>query len=253
MVAIDETFPRFIQDNIDRLKKSGLINTVIVPDKVAIIMPYYNDKEFLTKSVSAIMAQDFNDWELFIADDGSDEDKKAVNILASHPKIHITETTNQGPAAARNIIMDLFPIKEFTHIAFCDSDDMWEPNYLATQLATIRDNDMVYCSVNHKFKDGTAAYPLGIPDPDVYPGNKVMVNTPFIFISSVVCKQEAIGWNRFDSQLDSIEDWEMWLRLDKQGKRIFHNPEKLVTYTVKSGMAGKRTEEQVNIIKKKYA
>ena len=253
VVAIDETFPRFIQDNIDRLKKSGLINTVIVPDKVAIIMPYYNDKEFLTKSVSAIMAQDFNDWELFIADDGSDEDKKAVNILASHPKIHITETTNQGPAAARNIIMDLFPIKEFTHIAFCDSDDMWEPNYLATQLATIRDNDMVYCSVNHKFKDGTAAYPLGIPDPDVYPGNKVMVNTPFIFISSVVCKQEAIGWNRFDSQLDSIEDWEMWLRLDKQGKRIFHNPEKLVTYTVKSGMAGKRTEEQVNIIKKKYA
>ena len=139
-----------------------------------------------------------------------------------------------------------------THIAFCDSDDVWNQDYLTKQLKALGDNDMVYCSVNHVFENGEKAVPFGIPDPEIYPGGEVMLETPFIFISSVLCKRETIGFNRFDSKLDSVEDWEMWLRLDKQGHKICYNQEKLVTYTVKQGMASKRKQEQVDIIKIKY-
>lgn len=221
-------------------------------------MPYYNDPN-LIKSVSAITGQTYQNWELFIVDDGSDMDKSASNILASHPKIRHHWQKNSGPAAARNLVLNYLTDKEkqtgykdFTHIAFCDSDDIWNKDFLVSNLAYICDNDMVYCSVNHRFEDGSVAVPFGIPDPVEYPGREIMLATPFIYISSVLCKKDAIGFNRFDSQLDSIEDWEMWLRLDKQGNKICHNPEKLVTYTVKNGMAAKRTDEQVNIIRNRY-
>ncbi len=250
-VSIDSSFPKFVQENQDYLREKGLLDNIVDP-KVAIIMPYYNDNHNLLKSVGAITGQSYQNWELFIVDDGSDEDKKAIKILASHPKIKQFEKTNGGPASARNAALDMIE-KEFTHIAFCDSDDIWDNTFLEKQLKAIGDNDMVYCSVNHAFEDGSVAIPYGIPDPEVYPGREVMLETPFIFISSVLCKREVIEMHRFDSKLDSVEDWEMWLRLDKFGNKICHNPEKLVTYTVKNGMAGKRTEEQVDIIKRKYS
>lgn len=256
-VSIDNTFPKFVQENQDYLRTRGLLDNTPEP-KIAIIMPYYNDPN-LIKSVSAITGQTYQNWELFIVDDGSDMDKSASNILASHPKIRHHWQKNSGPAAARNLVLNYLTDKEkqtgykdFTHIAFCDSDDIWNKDFLVSNLAYICDNDMVYCSVNHRFEDGSVAVPFGIPDPVEYPGREIMLATPFIYISSVLCKKDAIGFNRFDSQLDSIEDWEMWLRLDKQGNKICHNPEKLVTYTVKNGMAAKRTDEQVNIIRNRY-
>lgn len=248
-VPIDNTFPKFVQENQEYLRNKGLLDSTPDP-KVAIIMPYHNDPT-LVKSVSAIIGQTYQNWTLFIVDDGSDIDKRATNILASHPKIKHFEKVNGGPASARNSALDIIG-KDFTHIAFCDSDDVWDKNFLVANLSKIGDNDMVYSSVNHVFENGQPAYPYGIPDPDEYPGGEVMLATPFIFMSSVLCRKDAIGFNRFDTQLDSVEDWEMWLRLDKQGKKIIHNPEKLVTYTVKNGMAAKRTDEKVNIIRNRY-
>lgn len=241
---IDESFPKFVQDNQQYLSERGLLDV----DRVAIIMPYYNDDK-LVNSVAAIMSQTFLNWKLFIIDDGSE--KKAINILANHPKIQIIEQTNQGPAAARNLGLDSLD-SSFTHVAFCDSDDIWDNDYLMKQLSYIGTNDIVYSSVRHVFDNGQIAIPWGIPNPDKYPGREVMLNTPFIYISSVVMRLHPATQHRFDIRLDSIEDWDMWLRLDKEGYSFIHNTEKLVTYTVKSGgMAGKRTDEKIKLLKEK--
>jgi beta-1,4-mannosyl-glycoprotein beta-1,4-N-acetylglucosaminyltransferase len=249
-VIIDNTFPQFVVNNQEYLIKKGLLD---IP-KVAIIMPYYNDKTFITKSVGAILNQTFQNWELFIVDDGSDMDKRAINILAAHPKIHHCGIPNSGPAAARNYGLDIINKDDsFTYIAFCDSDDIWMEDFLVSNLATIGDNDIVYSSVNEVFEDGQRAYPYGIPDPEEYPGKEVMLATPFIYISSVLCRKECLSLLRFDSELDSIEDWSMWLTLDEKGYKFKKNNQKLVTYTVKeNGMAGKRTEDKSKLLRKKH-
>lgn len=251
-VEIDSSFPQYIQDHKRELLEKGLCTYYHPAQKVAIVMPYYNDP-FLTKSVAAIMGQTFKNWHLFIIDDGSDSKYDAKKVLASHPKVSIFYMPNSGPSKARNRALAI--IKEhggFTHIAFCDSDDIWNPNYLVANLATIGDNDIVYCSVNEQFENGQVAIPYGIPDPPEYPGREVMLETPFIYISGVVCKIECLPLLEFDSRLDSIEDWDMWLRLDEAGFRFKKNHRKLLTYTVKNGMAGQRTEEKLQLLKQKH-
>jgi len=39
---------------------------------VAIVMPYFNEKDLLVKSVEAIYNQTYTDWHLYLIDDGSD-------------------------------------------------------------------------------------------------------------------------------------------------------------------------------------
>lgn len=251
-VLITNTFPTFVQNNVSYLHNIGLIDPGGVPT-VAIVMPYYNDTVNLTKSVSAIMAQTFVNWHLFIVDDGSDMSKMASDILANHHKITIIYQKNSGPAAARNTALDKISTQSwFTHIAFCDSDDIWDNDFLEYQLNNIGSSDIVYSSVKHQFENGQTAYPYGIPDPEEFPGFDVMLDQPFIFISSVLCKASVLKYERFDTKLDSIEDWDMWLRLCRNGLKFFKNKETSITYTVRQGMASKRTEDKVSLMKHKF-
>jgi beta-1,4-mannosyl-glycoprotein beta-1,4-N-acetylglucosaminyltransferase len=258
IVPIDSTFPKYVQNYQSYLTEIGLIGGVYSdPTKVAIIMPYYNDTQFLTKSVGAILGQTFQNWELFIVDDGSDSDKSAFKILASHPKVFIWQKANGGPASARNSVLTKIQRENwdwFTHIAFCDSDDIWDSNYLESQLANMGTADIVYCSVRHRFDNGQEAIPHGIPDPEVYPGREFMLKTPFIYISSVICRRYCLESLIFDSNLDSIEDLDMWLSLDEAGYIFKKNPQKLLTYTVKtdSNMASKRTDNKTNLLMRKH-
>src|SRR4029079_8017730 len=111
---------------------------------------------------------------------------------------------------------------------------------------------IVYCSVNHKFENEEVAVPYGIPDPSEYPGREVMLSSPFIFISSVLMKVKCLEIGNFEPKLDSIEDWDYWLRLDEAGFAFVKNNQKLLTYTVKEGMASKRTLEKDKLFRERH-
>ena len=44
---------------------------------VSIVLPTFNRREFLSPAIESVVAQTFTDWELIIADDGSDADTRA--------------------------------------------------------------------------------------------------------------------------------------------------------------------------------
>jgi hypothetical protein len=56
----------------------------------------------------------------------------------------------------------------------------------------------------------------------------------------------------FEPELDSIEDWDYWLRCDEAGYSFKRINQKLLTYTVKEGMASKRTEEKNKIFRERH-
>ena len=52
--------------------------------KVAIVMPYYNEPKLLIRSVLGVMKQSYNNWKLFVVDDGSvDKNKADYHIVKS--------------------------------------------------------------------------------------------------------------------------------------------------------------------------
>src|SRR5260221_147392 len=108
-----------------------------MPPLVSIIVPTFNRVKYLRVAVDSVFAQTFEDWELIIADDGSDADTMAyLRTLADVPRVKLLRLSHTGnPPAVRNAAL-----REATaeYIAFLDSDDVWMPEKLEAQLMSLR-------------------------------------------------------------------------------------------------------------------
>lgn len=95
--------------------------------KVSIIMPVFNDEQYLEESINTVINQTLNDIELICINDGSTDD--SLNILCKlkkkHDFIKIYSQYNQGSGKARNN-----GIEKATgeYVAFLDSDDRFIEN-----------------------------------------------------------------------------------------------------------------------------
>jgi glycosyltransferase involved in cell wall biosynthesis len=96
---------------------------------VSVIVPAYNRAALLPLTLDAIFAQTRPPDEVIVVDDGSTDGTAAA---ARRPGVCCMTIANSGDLAARNVGLraargDL--------VAFCDSDDLWRPEFLATMLA----------------------------------------------------------------------------------------------------------------------
>ncbi|MBD3317834.1 MAG: glycosyltransferase, partial [Chitinivibrionales bacterium] len=71
--------------------------------KVSVIIPCYNHGAFLNDAVSSVRNQTFQDYEMIIIDDGSD-DPETMGLFDNNPfsDATIIRTANLGPSCARN-------------------------------------------------------------------------------------------------------------------------------------------------------
>jgi glycosyltransferase involved in cell wall biosynthesis len=230
--------------------------------QVAIIMPYYNEADLLRKSVWGIFNQTHKDWHLFLIDDGSKRGSRAYEVLNIPPQfekqITIVYKSNGGVSSARNQAINMIVRdpsgRSFDYIAYCDSDDIWPSSYLEEQVKALlqggdvfKEYDMVYAAPDHKFVDGNKAIPYGIADYPDFPGSEMLIKGGnCIFISGVVHKAEIlskIGF--FDWELNSIEDWDYWVRISQAGYKILKNPDTTFIYTVKMNGNGSKSNKEV--------
>lgn len=237
--------------------------------KVAIIMPYYNEVDLLRKSIQGIFEQTYKNWHLFLVDDGSERGKRSYEILdvpaEFNSKVTFVYKKNGGVSTARNTAINIItgdPCSDkFEAIAYCDSDDIWNKDYLERQVDVLmlkeegfKGVDMVYVIPEHRFLDGTKAYPYGIPDFSAFPGLETLLKCNFIFISGVVHRIECLSVGFFDADLNSIEDWDYWVRICEAGYGVVRNYNTSFTYTVKQDGNGSRSNTEVyNKFHKKHA
>ncbi|HIF9371761.1 TPA: glycosyltransferase family 2 protein [Photobacterium damselae] len=112
-------------------------------DKVSIIMPAYNAGETILESIESVIEQTYQNWELIIIDDCSNDDTiTKVNMINDARVILLKNSINSGVALSRNN-----GIKKVTgrFIAFLDSDDLWLPEKLETQVAELLKHKNAVC------------------------------------------------------------------------------------------------------------
>lgn len=102
----------------------------------SIVVPTYNGAKTIGKTIEACLAQRFDDFELLIVDDGSQDDTKTAVSAFNDARIQYLYQDNAGPAAARNTGVDA---AKGRYIAYLDADDSWYPDYLEHVHAKIKD------------------------------------------------------------------------------------------------------------------
>lgn len=108
---------------------------------VSIIVPFLNQERFIGEAIESVLAQNYENWELILVDDGStDNSAKIVREFAlSHPeKIYlISHPKNLGASAARYTGIQ---ITKGEFITFLDSDDVFFPDTIERELQAFSQN-----------------------------------------------------------------------------------------------------------------
>ena len=117
---------------------------------VSVIMPSYNCGRFIEESIRSVQEQTYQNWELIIVDDGSNDDtiKRVQRIQLSDSRIRLFRNkVNSGAAVSRNNALQEANGK---WLAFLDSDDLWEPTKLEKQIDFMEKHGYAFTYTEYK-------------------------------------------------------------------------------------------------------
>tara|TARA_R110000850_G_scaffold264954_2_gene394288 strand:- start:5781 stop:6671 length:891 start_codon:yes stop_codon:yes gene_type:complete len=104
---------------------------------VSIITPTYNRADFIAEAVQSVLDQTYPNFEHLIVDDGStDNTREVLSPFLADPRFRYFDQENQGQSVARNLALE-HARGEF--VCFLDSDNVWLPIHLASQLAAFQE------------------------------------------------------------------------------------------------------------------
>lgn len=179
---------------------------------VTVIIPTYNRGWIIQEAIDSVLDQDFNDYELIVVDDGSDDNTR--EILGAYGKaIMILRQPNRGVSAARNR-----GIAEAAGrlIAFLDSDDLWLPRKLTTQVKFFAENADAVINQTQEIwiRNGVRVNPK--KRHHKFSGMIFERSLALCLVSpsAVMIKKslfDAVGG--FDEDLPACEDYDLWLRI----------------------------------------
>jgi glycosyltransferase involved in cell wall biosynthesis len=127
-----------------------------IPRLVSIVVPTFNRGRLLEESLRSAFGQTYPNKEIIVIDDGSTDDTSAR--MKNFPAAKFYTQKNTGPSPARNHGMG-YACGEF--IAFLDSDDIWDLNFLEESVRAMEAADAGFVFANRRgiFEDGSADYP----------------------------------------------------------------------------------------------
>jgi glycosyltransferase involved in cell wall biosynthesis len=114
--------------------------------QITCVMPVYNNSSTLRKSVSSILAQSFDNFELIIVDDSSNDGSLDIELELAHndPRISVLKQSHGGAGKARNEGLKQAHGK---YVTFLDGDDWFKPLFFEKLYASIIENrsDVALC------------------------------------------------------------------------------------------------------------
>ncbi len=192
----------------------------------SVLIPSYNQANYLGQAVDSLKAQTVEDWEAVIVNDGSSDDTADVlaGLAAAEPRLRVFHQENKGCAAALNTALRQ---ARGRWIAWLSSDDLFEPDKLAVHLEAIASHPDIrffYSHFNYLSEEtGEKTSPdlwLSIPEDwqqvsHFFRGNYVHGNSICIDRSCF----EVVG--EFDESSRQGQDFDMWLRLSARFRSRF--------------------------------
>lgn len=193
---------------------------------VSIIVPSYNCERYIQETLSSVVAQTLQDWELILVDDGS-TDRTVELAEGFDPRVRVVRQRNAGVCVARN---RGFRESRGRFVNFLDHDDYWYPGKLQCQIDWFErrpDLGVVFTSeIWWHARDGRFPTPAEMQagDPDdaldesltgwVY--HLFMLDCHALMSATLIRRSALEKVGLFDEALAYSEDWDLFLRLARE-------------------------------------
>lgn len=195
--------------------------------KVSVIIPFYNAKKYISVAIESVIRQTYNNWELLLIDDGSNDDTALIiQKYLNSPRIKLYRKDNGGQGSARNI-----GIRHSSGelVAFLDADDFWKPEKLEEQIPLFNQGfDLVFSNASVVNEQGLLIGENLNPGSGYYIGKSaffdLMDGVFFIPTLTVICKklilENAQGFNE-SRAIQLAEDFDLWGRMFLMGAKAY--------------------------------
>lgn len=200
---------------------------------VSIIIPAYNVAPYIVETLDSVFAQTYRDFEAILINDGS-TDETAERIAPFRNRIIYLEQKNSGVMAARNAGLRA---ARGRYIALLDSDDLWLPRFLEVLAGMLEADSSLDVAYPNAWFFGSPQFDgklhqdvLPVAEPVTY--DRVLRRECQIF-GLLVFRRELINeLGGYDESLQGqgAEDFDLWLRMLKAGRRFKFTTEPLAKY-----------------------
>lgn len=116
---------------------------------ISVIVPIYNMEKYIRKCVDSVINQTYKNCEIILVDDGSTDNCPEIceEYAQKDDRVVVIHKKNGGLSSARNAGLE---VCKGEYIAFVDSDDFIEPNYLEYMYKKSKEQnaDIVICGIN---------------------------------------------------------------------------------------------------------
>lgn len=184
---------------------------------ISVIIPAYNSEKTIRETIESVLQQTFSDFELIVIDDGSQDSTLEIISSMQDSRMKVFSYPNAGGAVSRN---RGFSYSSGEFIAFLDSDDLWTPDKLESQLKALQENPQAAVAYSWMdcidesgkfFRPGSHRTETG----DIF---AKLFLIPFVESGSnpLIRRQAFIEVGGFDESLSASQDYDLYLRLAAQ-------------------------------------
>jgi teichuronic acid biosynthesis glycosyltransferase TuaG len=199
----------------------------------SVVIPTYNDAGFLRAAVDSVQAQSFRNWEAIIVNNFSEDD--TVSLIRSYGdrRIRLVNFANNGIiGAARNYGVSLATAP---FVAFLDSDDVWYPNKLQRCWEKLVEGYDLVCHSEVWAYPQSMARAVNYGPVYLATYENLLFEGNCISTSAVTVRRERlerVGGFSTQPEFVTAEDYDLWLKLARDGTKIAFLDELLGDYRI---------------------
>ena len=215
---------------------------------VSVVIPSYNHALYIRETIESVLGQTFEDLELIIIDDGSQDASVEVieNTISewAHKNVVFVHRENRGLCRTLN---EGLRIARGEYFAYLGSDDLWAPEKLSKQIGALdaggAEHGACFCDCSIIDSEGKLKGRIG----SQYPFRGGMIYDDLIWMrfqpsspTNLFRKEAVVKVGGFD-ETHSIEDRDLWIRVARE-YRIAYVDEPLASWRVHNRNTSKNLE-----------
>lgn len=191
--------------------------------KASIVIPAYNQAQYLEYTLKSVLNQTFQDWECVIVNDGATDNTEQIaqKYVELDRRFKYVYQENKGLSGARNTGIEA---SQGEYVGLLDSDDLWEPQMLEKTVGYLDKNpkvDIVTGAYDMIDETGKTISTRITPRVSKNALEDLLVGGVGFPPHALLLRREVFSaCGLFDTRLRALEDWDMWLRAANSGHRF---------------------------------